>query len=192
MGFSHQSNNKRRGATALLAFTFCVAGAHSALAQPSREPIRTFVPVFNNTTSGDITVGNTTWAGRNPGMNMVALKRRPNVNSLGAPDLVEQQVVTDSNNASSFLQYVLQNSPDTLVIVNATWNFGFSLDSIASDLEQFGSGNPIDPGSPAFVFIGNGGLRPLNACGKGLLQFEPQRLSGGRYNNNYKFIQRHR
>ena len=123
MSFSHQTT-ANGGATALLALTFCVAGAHLALAQ-SRDPIRTVVPILIDTTTGNITVGSTTYQGRNPGMNMVALKRQPGTNP-ELPDLVNQpMVVTDSNSANSFLQNVLQNSPDALMIVNATWNYSF-------------------------------------------------------------------
>ena len=91
MNFTHRngSSHTSRCMTAVLALSFCVAGAHSALGQTtSTDPLRTIIPVRFDGSNGDIKIGSTTYKGNNPGFHLVALRRQPNRNHLDAPDVV--------------------------------------------------------------------------------------------------------
>jgi hypothetical protein len=69
VSLTNRNHNKPTGPSAVLALTFCLACAHSALGQSANpNPLRTVVPVHLDGSNGNITVGSKVYMGRNPGM----------------------------------------------------------------------------------------------------------------------------
>lgn len=76
-----------RTVTAVFALALCLAVAapaafgQSACPQPPSpapdDPVPTVFPVHLDASTGDITVGSTTYCGENPGFHLVALQRQP-------------------------------------------------------------------------------------------------------------------
>jgi hypothetical protein len=163
--FTHANNGTRtrRAATAALVSTIWVAGALSASGQ-SAEPLKTVVPVHIDVSKGDITVGPKTYSGQNPGMHLLALKRRPDPKSLDSPDLVQDGTFNDAASANTFLTNVLSNTPDAFLFVNAVGTYSFNLNDVAPNLQKFGGNNDLVFGAPLpLVFIGNGGRKMWRA-----------------------------
>lgn len=167
-----------------------IASAQSTQAQ-SAEPLKTVVPVQLDVSTGSITVGSTVYPGGNPGVHLLALKRQPDINQLDTPDLIRDETVTDATSANDFLQNVLANTPDALLILNAVGNYGFALSAIAKSLEQFGSATDIEGvnGPIQFVFVGNGGLNKQQAHQSGYSNRDMSGYLAKDSNGNYAFIQ---
>lgn len=161
--------------------------------QDAKEPLKTVVPVTINPVTDSITVGTAEYAGTNPGVNLIALKRQPNSEQLDTPVLLGHEVFTDAADVNDFLQRILSNSEtaDAVLILNAAGNYGFALNDIAKNLEKFGSASDIEGvGDPIdFVFVGNGGLHSAGAHQSG---YDSRTMSGylaRDSNGNYTFIQ---
>lgn len=173
-----------------LAFALSVASVQLLFAQ-SAEPTKTVVPVSISPLQGSITIGETVYSRTSSsGIQMLLLSRQPNSRNLGAPDLIANQTFTDPESANTFLASQLQNTPDALLIVSSSGNYGFPLSAL--DLKNFGSSHELQTasGSPPLVFIGNGGLNEGNAHEK----FWGSTNDTNGYlatdsNSNYTFIQ---
>jgi hypothetical protein len=160
----------------------------------SAEPLKTVVPVNLDAATGNITVGSTTYLGRSPGLHLLALNRKPNPQNPGNLDLIRNDWFVESGEADTANQWitsVLANNSDAILIVNAVGDYGFGLNSIAKNLEQFGATPDIEgvPGAIPFVFIGNGGLNTGGAHQRG---YSSQNLTGylaQDTNGKYTFIQ---
>ena len=158
-------DRKHKAATAVLTFTlYLAANAHSALGQTSvpaqpTEPTHKVIPVHLDATTGDIQVGRTTYSGANPGLHLLALKRQPDSDQQDTADLIEDQTFTDANSANQFLQNVLANTGDAMVIANGVGNYGVPLKALAMNLELFGAQVDLEQVTNAipFILIGNGG-----------------------------------
>ncbi|MBV9501095.1 MAG: hypothetical protein JO138_17130, partial [Acidobacteriaceae bacterium] len=99
---THRTASKRicNAATALLAFTLCLAAAApSAFGQepctqpppvPAGAPLHTIIPVHFDPVTGSITVGSTTYCGlgQNLGFHLLALSRQPDPEHPDAPDVL--------------------------------------------------------------------------------------------------------
>ncbi len=174
-----------------LALALCFVLTHSVCAQSLAEPLKTVVPVHLNVATGDITVGSTVYPGGNPGLHMLALNRLPDTSHLDSPDLIADQTFTDATSANDFLQKVLSNDSNALLIVNAVGNYGFALNQVAKSLEQFGSAHDIEGVSNAipFVLVGNGGLNTGQAHQSGFSNRDMTGYLAEDSNGNYTFIQ---
>ena len=157
--------------TALLVLIVCFAGtAPSVFGQPNTtinpQPNRTVIPIHIDQGSGDIIVGLTTYHGAFNALHLLAIKRKPNFDQNGnplPPTVIGDQVFTAANtpaDANQFLQNILKNTPDALLIANGVNNqYSISPGSIAASLEQFGGQVDLEglPDAVNIVFVGNGG-----------------------------------
>lgn len=179
----------RRAATAVLVSTMWVAGALSASGQ-SAEPLKTVIPVHIDASSGNITVGPKTYTGQNPGMHLLALKRKPDRTSLNSPDLVQDGTFNDAASANAFLTNVLSSTPDAFLFVNAVGAYGLAGASVASNLEKFGAtGDVAFSGPVPLVVIGNGGRKIGQALQRGNSTQNIDGYLAQDTNGNYAFIQ---
>ncbi len=190
-------DRKHKAATAVLTFTlYLAANAHSALGQTSvpaqpTEPTHKVIPVHLDATTGDIQVGRTTYSGANPGLHLLALKRQPDSDQQDTADLIEDQTFTDANSANQFLQNVLANTSDAMVIANGVGNYGVPLKALAMNLELFGAQVDLEQVTNAipFIFIGNGGRKKGGALQRGFSTVPIDGYLALDSNTNYTFIQ---
>jgi hypothetical protein len=196
-------NPGKKGATspfALLALTLYLAGiAHSAFGQtcpqpaaaPATDPTRNIVAVHLNASTGDITVGSTTYCGQNPGFHLLALQRQPDTKNPATPIILLNQSYTDSASANSALQQLLSTYTDPLIMVNAVGSYGVALASVASGLTPFGaySQELQGTGSIPFIFIGSGGRNPNTALQRGNGVRDLDGYLAQDVNFNYTFMQ---
>jgi hypothetical protein len=190
-------DGKISAAAAALAFAlYLAASAHCAFAQTTEpaqptEPTHKVIPVHLDPVTGNIQVGRTTYSGANPGMHLLALKRQPDPNQPDAPDVVEDQVVTDKNSANQFLQNVQATASDALVIANGVGNYGFLLSDVAQNLELFGGQVDLEqnPVTAPFIFIGNGGRNKGGALQRGYSTVPIDGYLALDSNTKYTFIQ---
>ena len=192
---------KHKAATAVLTFTLCLAAsADSALGQTNNpleptEPVHKAIPVHLDATSGDIQVGRTIYSGANPGLHLLALKRQPqqDPNQQDTPELIKDQVVTDTTSANQFLLNLLTNTDtnDALVIANGVGNYEISVSDLAPNLERFGGQVDLEQqgGAIPLIFLGNGGLNKGGALQRGYSTFPIDGYLALDSNSNYKFIQ---
>jgi len=112
-----------RVSTTLFAAFVCLFNAHPSPGQTtSTEPLQTIIPVRLDASTGDISVGSTTYKGANPGFHVLALSRQPN--KLDAPDLVWDKTYTNGTDAITALVSIRTTYPDALLMVNAVGNLG--------------------------------------------------------------------
>ena len=207
MSLSHRDNHRRafKGRTAVLAFTLYLATiAHSAWGQTADppttdpaitgEPLHTVIPVHLDPASGDIKVGRTTYHGANPGLHLLALKRQPDQDPglWDTADVIEDQVFVDPNAANAFLQNVLANTKDAILIANGVGNYGVPVKQLAANLELFGAQVDLEQiiGTLPFIFIGNGGRNKGGALQRGLSTVPVDGyLALDSTGKNYTFIQ---
>ena len=106
-------------------------------------------------------------------------------------DLIQDQVFTDANSVNGFLQNVLANTPDALLIANGVGNYGVALSAIAKNLEQFGGQVDLEQigGAIPFIFIGNGGRNKGGALQRGGSTRPIDGYLVTDSNSNYTFIQ---
>jgi hypothetical protein len=172
------------------AVALCAAFVPRITAQSS-EPLKTVVPVNLDASTGNISIGNTTYPGTNPGLNILALVRQPDINNPGVPKLIQQQTFTDPGSANEFLQNVLSNHPDALLLIDGVGNYGFGPAAIATNLHSFGAAHDIDSISAAipFVFVANGGMNIAQAHQVGSSASSTTGYLATDTSGNYAFIQ---
>lgn len=190
-------DRKQYAAAAAIAFTLCLAASgQSAFAQTvdaaiPTEPVHTVIPIHLDVTTGNIKVGRTTYLGKSPGLHLVALERQPQADASlqDTPAVVGDQVFTDSASANAFLQNVLANTSDALVIANGVGNYAIQVSAIAKNLEKFGGQVDLEQaGVLPFIFIGNGGLKMGGAFQRGGSTVDIDGYLALDSNSNYKFI----
>ena len=191
-------NRKHDAATAALACTlWFAASTHSAFGQTTdpaipTEPVHTAIPIHLDATSGNIKVGNKTYAGANNAMHLLALKRQPQAdpNQQDTAAVIMDQVVTDGGSAQTFLQTALANTSDALVIANGVGSYNFQVSAIAANLLAYGGQVDLGgAGSGSFIFIGNGTLNKGGAFQRGGSTVNIDGYLALDSNSNYKFIQ---
>ena len=166
----------------------------------STEPLQTIIPVRLNASTGDITVGSTTYKGANPGFHVLALSRQPN--KLDAPDLVWDKTYTNGADTFNALVSIRNTDPDALLIVNGVGNYGFGLaDKVGSIngvpvgvgwyLGTFGAYSDLAgiSGAIPFTFIGVGGANAQTALQRGYGTRDVQGYMTSDSQGNYTFIQ---
>ena len=157
----------------------------------SAEPVKMVVPVTIDAQVGSITVGGTVYPGANPGMQMLVLSRQPKTSSLGSPTLIGNQTFTDAASADQFLQSVLGNTPDAILILNGVGNYGFGPAALSDTLAKFGATGDEKSAIAAvpFVLIGNGGLNASSAHERLSSNLNMSGSFATDSNGNYIFVQ---
>jgi hypothetical protein len=207
-----------QAATAVFAFALCWAAAapiafgQSACPQPpspvSTDPQQTIIPVHLDASTGNITVGSTTYCGQNPGFHLLALQRQPNIvnKQLKPPLMVWDQTYTDGQSVANDLSKILTTYPDAVLIINGVGNYGFTLAdkhnivvggipflqvSIGWQLRSFGAYLDLDTlnATIPFVFIGNGGRNQQTALQRGYSTGPLDGYLTPDSNGNYTFAQ---
>ena len=155
-----------------------------------------------NASTGDITVGSTTYKGANPGFHVLALKRQPNNNNLDAPDMVWDKTYTSGADTFNALVSIRTTYPDALLILNAVGNYGFSL----ADKVGIINGVPVGVGwylgtfgaypdligingAIPFIFVGVGGANQQTALQRGSGTLPITGYLATDSNGNYAFVQ---
>jgi len=135
----------------------------------STDPVRRVVPVHIDVATGGITVGNTVYPGKSPGMHLLALKRQPNQSHPDTPDLIQDATFLDAASANQFLADVLSTNPDAFLILNGVGNYGFDLSALAANLAKYGGNSDLPKvnGALSIVFIGSGGRNAGQALQRG-------------------------
>ncbi len=192
-----------RTVTAVFALALCLAAAapaafgQSACPQPpspaSDDPVQTVFPIHLDPSTGDITVGSTTYCGENPGFHLLALQRQPNIinGHLNPPLKVLDQTYTDAASVNNALKQIQTTSGGPLLIINAVGSYGIALSGVAQALTPFGAYTDIQGINSAipFIFIGNAGRNPKTALqrGYGTLPLDGELAQDS--NGNYTFTQ---
>ncbi len=158
----------RRVTTLLASAALCLASVFPSPGQtapttPTR-PTRTIIPVNLNATTGDITLGATTYKGANPGFHIVAISRQPDRNNPESPTLIFDTIFKDSASVNTALKNLKTTNPGAMILVNALGAYGFGLGEVADTLLDYGS-DEENQGLPAldFVFAGIVGTRQGSA-----------------------------
>lgn len=186
-------------AASLLTLTLLSLSNGTVRAQSPSDPRLTIVPIHLDTGNGDISVGCTVYArenctvykGSNPGLHLLALKRRPESVNPDVPILVRDGTFVDAGSANLFLETVRNNVPDALVIANGVGNYDFGLSSISQYLQQFGGAIDLEavPNAIPFVFIGSGGQKMGEARQRGSSGLPFDGYLAKDSSQNFKFIQ---
>ena len=165
--------------------------AHNAYPQ-AEQPTPNLVAVSLNAVTGAISVGNQLYSpSTTPSLNIVALTRQSNLAQRGNVKLIANQTAINAAAANEFLQDILANNPDAILVLNAVGDYGFALNQIAKNLERFGAFTDIEAVGHVipFTFVGSGGL----AIGQAHQTSSSSLNTAGYFaqdsNGNYTFIQ---
>lgn len=117
-----------------------------------------------NATTGDITIGATTYKGATGGFHIVAISRRQDRNNLEGATLIFDTIFKDSASVNTALKNLKTSNPGAMILVNALGNYGFGLGEVADQLIEYGS-DEENQGLPTIdlVLVGIGGSRQGSA-----------------------------
>lgn len=189
--------------TGFLLTVWLASTAPSALGQSCTQPVvsandpnRTVLPVHFDASNGNITVGSTTWCGKNPGFHLLALSRQPdNIlqpdgSHLLVPHLLSDAVYTDAGSVNTALGNLQKQYGDPLVMVNAVGGYGITISDLAVALNYFGAWPDLAQvkGSPPFIFIGSGNRNPKTALQRGGSTNNLDGYLAQDPNTNYAFV----